>query len=173
MYSPQASLQRGVPLNETDFVRLSDGTVLTQVGAIDPGVTVSDFDVLFYGVDLAWKRQGWSMTSEVFLRRIDDIRGNGPLSRDDLLQHGFYVEGGKFLLAKRLDFNLRYSRIDGHYGDSNEYAAGTNWYPLSKRQWKMTFDVTQIDASPLQNTTSDILVGDDGTLFRTQFQAEF
>ena len=42
-----------------------------------------------------------------------------------------------------------------------------------KPEVKLSFDVTQFDGSPLQNRTSDILVGDDGTLFRTQFQAEF
>ena len=38
---------------------------------------------------------------------------------------------------------------------------------------KVSFDVTSLDDSPLQIRASDILVGDDGVLFRTQFQAEF
>ena len=38
---------------------------------------------------------------------------------------------------------------------------------------KVSFDVTVLDGSPLNNNSSDILVGDDGVLFRTQFQAEF
>ena len=63
--------------------------------------------------------------------------------------------------------------MDGDFGNASEYAAGFNWYPLSKPAVKVSFDVTQLDGSPLQNRTSDILVGDDGTLFRTQFQAEF
>lgn len=173
VYSPQASDDVGIPIDESDFLRLSDGTRLTQTGSLAPGVTVSEFDIWFYGVDLAWKHRGWSVGSEVFLRWLENIEGDGPLPTEDIFQHGFFVEGGKFLIAKTFDVNLRYSRVDGEFGNRTEYAAGFNWFPLAKPTVKVSFDVTQLDGSPLQNRTSDILVGDDGTLFRTQFQAEF
>ncbi|QDS92659.1 Phosphate-selective porin O and P [Roseimaritima multifibrata] len=172
-FSPQRSTQNGSSLEEADFVRLSDGTRLTQPGALQAGVTVSEFDLWLYGIDVSWKRQGWSLTSEVFLRWLDNIEGNGPIANDNLFQNGFYVEGGKFLVKKMLDFNVRYSFVSGDYGKSNEYAAGFNYYPLAKPQLKLSFDVTQLDGSPNQNRASDILVGDTGTLFRTQVQAEF
>lgn len=173
VYSPQAADAGGIPLDEADFIRLTDGTRLTENGALAPGVTVSDFDIFFYGVDAAMKWRGWSVDAEVFLRWIEDIRGNGALPLTDLFQHGFYVEGGHFIIPQRLDWNLRYSKVKGKFGDRNEYAAGVNWYPLDKATMKVSFDVTVLDGSPLQNRTSDILVGDDGILFRTQFQAEF
>ncbi len=128
---------------------------------------------MFYGVDFAWKARGWSVTSEVFLRWLDDFEANGPLPVDVLMQRGFYVEGGRFLIPKKLDVNFRYSQIRGLYGGGSEYAAGFNWYPLDTHKLKLSFDVTELDGSPLNNTSSDILVGDDGTLFRMQFQAEF
>lgn len=138
-----------------------------------PGVTVSDFDVLFYGVDAAIKWRGWSVNAEGFVRWIENIDGNGPLPIDDLFQHGFYVEGGRFIIPQRLDWNLRYSQVNGQFGNRSEYAAGLNWYPLEKPTVKISFEVTSLDGSPIQNTTNDILAGDDGLLFRTQFQAEF
>jgi hypothetical protein len=104
---------------------------------------------------------------------INDIRGGGPLPVSDVFQHGYYVEGGRFLIAKKLDANARYSQVDGPFGDAREIAGGLNWYPLDTPKMKISFDVTLLDGSPLNNTTSDILVGDDGILFRTQFQAEF
>ena len=173
VYSPQGSDASGIPLDESDFLRLADGTRLTQTGALAPGVTVTGFDVWFYGADLAWKYRGWSANSEVFLRWIDRFKVDGPLLTDEVFQHGLYIEGGRFLIVRTLDLNLRYSNVNGDFGDASEYAAGFNWYPLSKPEVKLSFDVTQLDGSPLQNRTSDILVGDDGTLFRTQFQAEF
>ncbi|MCO8120986.1 OprO/OprP family phosphate-selective porin [Stieleria sp. TO1_6] len=173
VYSPQTSQRNGTPLDETDFVRLADGTRLTETGALLPGVTVSAFDIWLYGVDAAWKHKGWSVTSEVFLRWIENLRGDGTLPTHEIFQQGYYVEGGKFLVAKQLDVNVRYSHVDGEFGNANEYAAGLNWYPLAKPTVKITFDVTRLDGSPLQNRTSDIVVGDDGVLFRTQFQAEF
>ncbi|WP_235034015.1 OprO/OprP family phosphate-selective porin [Roseiconus lacunae] len=173
VYSPQASNESGIPLDESDFLRLTDGTRLTQTGALAPGVTVSEFDLWLYGIDLAWKHRGWSATSEVFIRWIESLHSDGALPVDGTIQNGCYVEGGKFLVAQTLDVNLRFSYVEGDFGNGSECAAGFNWYPLSKPTVKFSFDFTQLDGSPLQNRTSDILVGDDGTLFRTQFQAEF
>lgn len=173
VYSPNAGIALGIPLGEADFLRLSDGTRLTELGALAPGVRVSSFDVTLYGVDFAWKSFGWSMDAEIFLRWLDNIEGNGPLPVTSLFQHGYYVEGGRFLVPKKLDANLRYSHVSGEYGDASEYAAGVNWYPTDSEKLKISFDVTWLDGSPLQNRSSDILVGDDGVLFRTQFQAEF
>ncbi|MEQ9411107.1 MAG: porin [Fuerstiella sp.] len=173
VYSPQAGHVSGTPLGEANFLRLADGTRLVQIGALAPGVTVSNFDVLLYSVDAAWKHQGWSVNAELFLRWIEQIEGNGPLPVSDIFQRGVLVEGGRFLIPELLDVNIRYSQVSGPFGNASEYAAGFNWYPLRKSTMKVSFDVTSLDGSPLQNTTSDIQVGDDGTLFRTQFQAEF
>ena len=101
------------------------------------------------------------------------MQGTGSLSSSKLFQRGFYVEGGHFLIPQKLDVNVRYSQVSGLYGNASEYAAGFNWYPLDTRRMKVSFDATVLDGSPLQNTTSDILVGDSGTLLRTQVQAEF
>jgi hypothetical protein len=38
---------------------------------------------------------------------------------------------------------------------------------------KLSFDATYLDGSPLQNTGSDIFVGDQGMLYRSQFQVDF
>jgi len=147
---------------------------LNQIGALSPGVTVSGVNVTFYGVDFAAKWQGWSFNSEVFMRWLDDFEADGALPVDSLMQRGFYVEGGRFLVPQKLDVNLRYSEISGLIGGGSEYAAGLNWYPLdNSHKFKCSFDVTVLDGSPLNNTASDILVGDNGTLFRTQIQAEF
>lgn len=90
-----------------------------------------------------------------------------------LLQRGFYVEGGRFLIPQKLDVNFRYSQVRGLLGGGSVYAAGINRYPLASHRMKLSFDVTELDGSSLINTAPDILVGDDGTLFRLQFQAEF
>lgn len=173
VYSPQAANTLGQPFDEADFIRLSDGTQLTQIGALAPWVTVSDFDVYFYGIDAAAKWRGWSINSEIYFRWINEIQGNAPLPINDLSQNGFYVEGGHFLVPKTVDANLRYSHVNGDFGDASEIAAGINWYPLKKQTFKLSFDIASLDGSPLQNRTSDILVGDNGILYRTQFQAEF
>lgn len=174
VFAPTTTESIGNPNNETDFLRLTDGTRLNQIGALSPGTTVSGVDVFFYGVDFAYKWRGWSFNSEVFFRWLENFEADGALPVNSLLQRGFYVEGGRFIIPQKLDFNLRYSEVDGLLGGGTEYAAGINWYPIQEsHKLKCSFDVTVLDGSPLNNSSSDILVGDDGTLFRLQVQAEF
>src|SRR5690606_29755115 len=71
-------LPGSVPLAEENFVRLSDGTRLTQIGALAPGVTVDAFDIYLYTVDAAIKWRGFSANAEYFFRHLQSIRANGP-----------------------------------------------------------------------------------------------
>ena len=173
-WAPQHGLEPdGDPLRESDFVRLSDGTRLLQTGALAPGVTVDEFDVYFYAVDAGIKFNGWSLNSEFYFRWLEDLSADGALPLDAIFQHGFFVEGGRVILPNKLDWNLRYSYVDGEFGDASEYGGGLNWYPLGSPRFKVTFDVSQLDGSPLNNTATEILAGDSGTLFRTQIQCQF
>ena len=173
VFSPQSGIRNGNPLPESDVVRMTDGTQLTQLGALAPGVTVSIYDTYLYTIDLATKYRGWSVNAELFLRWFEDIRGDAVLPVRNLFQRGFYVEGGRFLVPRKLDFNFRYSQVNGLFGNSSEYAAGFNFYPKHNPHLKISFDVTQLDGSPVDSRGSEVRVGDDGTLFRTQFQAEY
>jgi hypothetical protein len=163
----------GQPLAEENFVRLSDGTRLTQRGALAPGVQVDHFDIYLYTVDAAAKYAGWSINGEYFCRWLQSIRGDGPLPLAHFFDHGFYVEGGCFVVPQRLEINLRTSMVWGPFGNGREYAAGVNWFVNGTHNFKFTFDVTRLDNNPANNTGVNIRAGDDGWLFRSQFQAAF
>ena len=173
-YACQSGLDEiGKPLRESDFTRLSDGTRLTQIGALAPGATVNRYDVLLNAVDFAVKYQGWSLNAEYFWQWIDRIRADRAVPYADLFQHGFYVEAGFFVLPQRLELNAHYSRVSGEFATHNEYTGGFRWYFPQGKNLHFAFDVTALDGSPLHNTASDILVGDDGVLFRSQIQGMF
>lgn len=164
---------RGSNLNETDFVRLSDGTRLTDLGALAPAATVDEFDLTFAAVDAAFKYRGWSANAEYIMRWIGDIGADIPVPQSELLQHGYYVEAGTFLRPKQFEVNLQVAGVYGDFGDTMSYAAGFSWYPRKTRYLKFTVDSTLIQGSPSNSTGSDILVGDDGVLTRIQLQALF
>jgi hypothetical protein len=173
VYASQSDHVDGAILNETDFIRLADGTRLATPNALLPGQTARAFDTFLYGVDLAWKRQGWSFNSEVFFRWLGDFRTEvGPINTS-VFQKGFYAEGGKFLVPKKLDLNFRYAQVSDFSASASEYALGSNWFPLKNSLMKLTLETAVLDGAPLNNTGSDILVGDDGILYRSQFQVEF
>jgi hypothetical protein len=161
------------PLAEENFVRLSDGTLLTQIGALAPGVTVNDFDIYLYSVDAALKYRGFSVNGEYFFRWLQSISGDGPLPISGFFDHGFSAETGYFLIPKRIEINARMSHVFGPFGDGQEYAGGINWFINATHQWKLTFDVSQLHNVPANNSGPNLRAGDDGMLFRTQLQVAF
>lgn len=163
----------GIPgrqLEEADFLRLTDGTRLTDTGALAPGATVESFDVTLLALDAAFKYRGWSANGEYFWRSVTDLKANLPVPAVGL-QHGFYLEGGFFLLPQQLELNSQIAFVTGRPESVNSFATGFSYYPRSKQHLKLTMDVTIIDGSPVNSTGTDILVGDDGVLVRAQWQA--
>ena len=172
-FAPQAGTSLGEPLRESTFLRLADGTLLSDPGALAPGVTVSKSDILLYTVDFGWKDNGWSFSAEGYFRWLRNLAGDGPLPTESIQQTGFFVELGSVINPNYSDWNIRYSEIRGDFGSGSESAAGINFYPLGKPSVKLTFDVSYFDGSPLNNTATGIAAGDSGVLLRTQFQAQF
>lgn len=163
----------GIPLIESNYVRLSDGTRLNQRGAITPLVTIDHFNVQLYTVDVALKYRGFSCNGEYFFRWIQALRGNGPVNVSQIFDHGFYFEMGYFVIPHRLELNGRVSLIFGAYGDAQEYAGGINWFFDGTHNWKFTVDLTRLNQNPATNTGVNIRAGDDGLLLRAQLQAAF
>ena len=162
----------GRQLEEADFLRLTDGTRLTDPDALAPGATVESFDVMLVAIDAAFKYRGWSVNGEYFWRTVNDVKANLPVPNVGL-QHGFYLEGGFFAIPQRLEFNSQFAYVSGKQGATNSFATGLSYYPLETYYLKLGLDVTFIDGSPVNSTGSDILVGDSGMLVRTQFQAQY
>ncbi len=157
---------------EADFLRLTDGTRVTDPGALAPGATVEGFDVTLMAIDAAFKYRGWSANSEYFWRSVTDLKANLPVP-DVGLQQGFYVEGGFFVLPQQLELNSQFAYVTGKLKSTSSYATGFSWYPRKSQNFKLTIDATLIDGSPVNSTGSDVLVGDDGVLVRAQWQVVF
>ncbi len=171
----------GFPLGDDGFLRLSDGTRLSDVGALGPGVRLLGDRVFKGGVDFAMKYRGWAISTEWFFRSIQDLTADGPIVINQIDDHGYRCDVGVFVVPQRLDVWSRVSHVSGPFGDAYEYAAGFNYYwgshrtdgKLDDRVNKFTFDVTSLDGSPTSSTPADLLAGDDGVLFRTQMQFTF
>ncbi|WP_169980129.1 porin [Tautonia rosea] len=161
------------PVSEQNFVRLSDGTPLFEPGALAPGVTVNDFDITLYAIDAALKYRGLSINAEYYLRWLNDIQGDGPLPITRLFDHGYYVQGGYFVLRERVELIARHSQVNGRFGSGAEYALGMNWFINRTHYLKFTFDATWLDAIPAQNSGPNYRAGDSGIMFRSQLQLAF
>ena len=97
----------------------------------------------------------------------------------DLFDYGVLVQSGYFIIPKKLELLARWSRIVGDSANlgankesADEYACGAAWY-IRGHNLKLIFDVTRVNGAPINDSALNILRGDDGWLYRTNFQWKF
>ena len=174
-YTNTNPLDDGSPNLEQNFAFVSDGVQLVDTGALTPGVTINDFDQYALSLFNSGKYRGWSYNFEAYARWLQNFgtaEGVDP-GINDLFDHGFYVDVGYFLVPGRFELNGRVSQIDGFFGDTWEYAAGWNWFYNASHKSKLTFDATVLEGAPVGSSSPNFEVGQDGILYRLQYQIAF
>ena len=160
---------------EQGFARVSDGARLTDTGALAPGVTVNDFDHFLLSAFMSGKWRGFSFNAEYYARWLQNfgtLTGAEP-GINDLFDSGFYVDVGYFLVPGRFEVNGRMSQIDGLFGDTWEYAAGCNWFRNESHKSKVSLDATLLEGNPTSSSSPNFELGQDGILYRLQYQIAF
>lgn len=154
---------------ENSSIRLSDGTLITQLGAIAPGVTLQTYDISLAAIDLAWKHRGWSLSTEWYAQHLVSLEGNGPLPVDSIQAYGGFLQGGYFCIPQTVELYLRGSLVTGDYGSGTESAGGLNWFPMpGNGNLRFTFDTAWLDSSPAGQNRTGFVAGQTGLLIRTQ-----
>jgi len=173
--SRQSGRQFDTSAPEETFIRLSDGTDLTEPGALAPGVSVTDYSLYLATLDAAMKYRGVSISGEYFLRWLTEIRGTAaiPDSRDNIFDHGLHFQAGAFVVPKRLELFTRTSYVHGPLGNGSEYAGGFNWFFRGTENWRFCFDITRLNNSPAEQIRTGYSAGASGLLVRGQLQTMF
>ena len=174
-YSNQNPFDDGSNTNEVGFARLSDGTQIATPGVLGPGLTVNNFDLYLVSIFASGKYRGFSWNSEAYARWIQDIETiEGPVPNDNkFFTSGFYTDVGYTLIDEKFEVIGRISNTDGIFGDSWEYAVGWNWFFNGTHKNKLTFDASVLDGIPVQSSSPNFIAGQNGTLYRLQYQAAF
>src|SRR5262245_5893967 len=173
-YSPIQGQQGNPNQPENSDIRLTNGTLITEPGALAPGVTLNIYHVALWAIDLAVKYRGISLNGEFYMRELFNLIGNGPIPRSSIFDFGGVAQAGYFVLPQKLEFYGRTSQITGPLGYGSEYAAGFNCFCLEgKQNLRFTFDVAWVNHSPADQARTDYRVGDTGLLVRSQVQFFF
>ncbi len=167
-----SNIERSGP-TEFDALRVVDTG--ESLSALLPPL-VDQYTVALYSVDAAAKLWGGSLTGEYYFRNINNFRG---AALPDLFDHGFWLQTGWFVVPRKLEMLLRWSRVQGNSGtlgglqlSSEEIAAGSVWY-FKDQHAKLTVDATHLNGAAINSSALDIAAGDRGWLFRTQLQFSF
>jgi hypothetical protein len=159
---------------EDTILRLSDGTPLFRPGALAPGVELRSVNVNLWAIDMALKYRGFALSGEYFLRWLTDFNHTGgKLPMQQLFDHGALLQSGYFVIPGRLEGFVRSSFVTGHFGGGYEVGGGLNWYIRGNRDWRMTFEVLDVNRSPAQNLLTGYRAGAGGTLYQLQLFTDF
>lgn len=151
--------------------------------------TINGTQINQFGVDTAFKWQGFSVLGEYALRMVDPRRAyRQPFTPFSLLtgeestvaQHGGLLSVGYFLpipgMEKKLEVVGRVGGIstlsEGQEGVW-EYAVGMNYY-IEGNNVKLQTDVTRVYEAPISSSYNSLAnVNDDALIFRVQLQVAF
>jgi hypothetical protein len=159
---------------ENSPIRLSDGTLITTLGALAPGVTLQTYDIALAAFDLSYKYRGLGLSTELYLQRLLNLEGDGPLPLHETGAFGGFVQGGYFVLPQTAELYVRGSFVTGAYGSGSEVAGGFNWFFLKGRDnLRFTFDLTWLESSPAGQNRTGFVAGQSGLLLRTQILAVY
>ena len=151
--------------------------------------TTNGLQINQFGLESAFKWNGFSATGEYILRIVDVRRATRrpftPLflaTGDDstTTMHGAYLQVGYFLpipgLEKKLEAVGRVggiSVLSGGQEGTWEYAGGLNYY-IQGDKVKLQTDVTKVSEVPIRSSSGSLAnVNDDALIFRVQLQVSF
>jgi hypothetical protein len=159
---------------EDTILRLSDGTPLFRPGALAPGVELVSTGVNLWTIDAAVKYRGFSLSGEAFMRWLNDFDSRGgQLPIRSIFDDGALLQGGYYVIPGKVEGFARSSFVNGRFGGGYEWGAGVNWYVHGTRDWRMTFEVLNINHSPAMNLLTVYRAGESGTVFQLQWFTDF
>jgi hypothetical protein len=140
--------------NETQ-IKLSDGLLFFETGALSDGATVrkTNFDLL--AIDLGVKHNGWHLQVEYYFRNLSKFEAFGPapyepisLSTSSIYDHGFYASASYEAIPKALQVYASTTHIfDQFKMNPWEVVGGASYYPSGTRSWRINLNVIYVDKS--------------------------
>ena len=159
------------------LIKLADSLNVFDTGSLAPGVTVQNVDYRLYAVDLGVKYRGFFLQTELYSRRLNSFKADGPLPVKEIVDKGFYVQAAFYPVPKKLELYAATSQIygdkDAGFSNSSEYLIGGNWYPFNTRNHRLNVQVINLNHSPVSSTFGYYTGGQDGTTISAAFSVFF
>ncbi|MBF5043090.1 hypothetical protein FGE12_11890 [Aggregicoccus sp. 17bor-14] len=155
--------QLGLAPNATQ-IRISDGLLLFEEGALADGVTVQKGTYQDWAIDAAMKYRGFTLQAEYFFRWLNDFVATGPLPIDEIFDHGFTVQAMHMLLPKKLGLYGSASYVfDDFQRHPWEVLGGLSYFPFDARSVRLNLHVIHVEKSPTGSSFGFYTGGQTGT----------
>ena len=174
-WSPEDRQSQPDPLSagENTVIRLSDGLVAFEEGALAPGVTVNQLIFRLFSANAGLKFRGFGLSAEYFARWLYNFRATGPLPVRSLFDHGFQAQTSYMIWPKRIEAYGGVSGLLGEFNNSWEGAGGLNWYPFNTRNFRLNGEGIYVNRSPTGSLYTPFIVGQTGPTFMVNLELFF
>ncbi len=144
-------------------IRLSDGVIPFETGALAADVTVRKLNYDILSIDAGVKYRGFSFQAEYYIRSLSDFDADGALPLSSILDHGFMVEGMAMVIPKKLGLYVSGSFIFDQFRRFPwELSGGASYFPLGSRTWRVSLHLIYVDKSPTGSNFGFYTAGQTG-----------
>ena len=154
----------GEPSPDNTQVRMTDGVLFFETGALADNVTVqkADFDML--SIDAGIKYKGFSIQTEFYAHTLTDIDADGPIPLSKLKDYAYSLQVSHMVVPKKLGLYAIHCYFwDEFKRHPWELGGGANFYPAKSRSWRINAQVMRVYKSAAGGVFGFYLAGQTGT----------
>jgi hypothetical protein len=154
----------GTPSPDNTQVRMTDGLLFFETGALADGVTVEQANYNMIAVDAGVKYKGFNIQLEVYGRRLSNFLADGPLPISTLNDYGYSLQVSQMVIPKRMAvYGINSYFWDEFKRHPYEFGGGVNLYPINSRSWRLNAQVMRVYKSSAGGTFGLYTAGQTGT----------
>jgi hypothetical protein len=154
----------GQPAPDNTQVRMTDGILFFETGAVADGVTVDNADFDMLSVDLGFKQKGWGIQTEFYARNLSKFDADGPLPISSIKDYAYSLQVSKVVVPKKLIvYGINCYFWDQFKRHPWEAGGGANFYPLKSRSWRMNGQVMHVYKTAAGGSFGLYTAGQTGT----------
>jgi len=154
----------GVPSPDNTQVRMSDGGLFFETGALAPNVTVIEANFDLTAVDLGFKYRGFALHTEFYYRTLSKFRATGPVPINFINDNGYTAQVLYMAVPKTLCiYGINSMLIDEFKRNPWEAGVGINIYPYKTRSWRLNAQAVHVYKSAAGGTFGLYTAGQTGT----------
>jgi hypothetical protein len=156
----------GTPSPDNTQVRMTDGVLFFETGALANNVTVDNADVNNINVDIGLKYKGFGLQTEFHARKLSNFNADGPVPYSTINDYGYDLQLSYMVVPKKLCLYV----VNSYFWDEFkrnpwELGGGVNIYPYKTRSWRLNFQLMHVYKSSAGGTFGLYTAGQTGTTF--------
>jgi hypothetical protein len=156
----------GTPSPDNTQVRMTDGVLFFETGALKDGITVDNADVDNVNVDIGLKYKGFGLQTEFHARKLSNFNADGPVPYSTINDYGYDIQLSYMVVPKTVCLYM----VNSYFWDEFkrnpwELGGGLNIYPQKTRSWRLNLQLMHVYKSSAGGTFGLYTAGQTGTTF--------